>query len=131
MPVRKSTFIGDTLNKMASPLIRHLTILQCAKLALVEAAKAIDANQTEAWCGADDSFTAILELLGDSDPVELTKHRPEGVRLKKRLFHPLTGISMTPWQDAVYRAGLRTAEIQMRRLYDSTERYPEVYGKIE
>jgi hypothetical protein len=128
MPIRKSTIIGDTLNKMAAPLVRHLTILECGKWALAEAAKAEETCQTEASCGASDAAEAILGLLGDPEPIELARMgRLEGVRLKRKLFCPLRGVSMTPLQEAVYRAGLWTAEIQMRRLHDSNELHPDVY----
>lgn len=129
MPVRKSTVIGDALTKMAAPLVRHLTILECGKLALAESAKAERDSQTEASCGASDAADAILRLLGDPNPIELAKFgRLEGVRLKRKLFRPLRGVSATPLQEAVYLAGLRTAEIQMRRLHDSNELHPDVYG---
>jgi hypothetical protein len=129
MPVRKSTIIGDALDQMAAPLVRHLTILQCGKMALAEAVRAEDSNQREASCGASDAADSVLGLLGDPDPIELVRMgRLEGVRLKRKLFRPLRGVPLTPLQDAVYRAGLHTAEIQMRRLCDSDKLHPEVYG---
>jgi hypothetical protein len=121
MPVRKSTVIGDTLDKLASPLVRHLTILECGKQALAVASKNGQAGQTDASCGASDAAEAILGLLCD-DPVELARiGRMDGIRLKRKLFRPVRGVSMTPLQDAVYRAGLHTAEFQMRWLFDSKD----------
>jgi len=113
MSVGRSTEIQTTLDKMPGAAIRHLTVLQCAKIAMVERDKAFD----DAWCGAQDAGTSILKQLG-TEPVELCNGM-QGVRLKKALFRPLRGVSLTPWQLAVYRAGLRMAEIQLRWLHDS------------
>ena len=123
MSLRRSTVILDTLDKMPAPAIRHLTILQCGKLALNISRKNADQHQQEASCGAEDAATNILQQLGE--PTEMFRYQVkdgrslDGVRLKRTLFRPIRGISMTPWQCAVYRAGLHTAEILMRRLSDS------------
>jgi len=129
MPVRKSSenTLGKILEGLPSAATRHLIILQCGKYALAEAAKAEDANQPEAASGANDAAMAVLLQLGE-DPVELKRFgRLEGVRLKTSLFKPLKGLDLGPREQMVYQAALDTAEVQMRRLYDSNYRYPEVF----
>jgi hypothetical protein len=118
MPIRRGTLIGDILDRLPAPVVRHLTHLQDGKLALTSA---IFKNSGEdAWIGASD---AAMDILGQvvSDPVEFKKcGRMDGVFLKKALFRPLKA-NLTPLESLVYQAALNTAEIQMRRLHDSKE----------
>jgi hypothetical protein len=118
MSLKRGTLIGDTLARMPAPVVRHLTILQCGKVAL---SNAIFKNSgDDAWCGASDSAMGILGLIVDN-PVELKGcGRMEGIFLKRALFKPQKA-SLTPWEFTVYQAALNTAEIQMRRLHDSEE----------
>lgn len=116
MSIRRGTLIGDTLDRLPAPVMRHLTHLQDGKLAL---SKAIFQNSgDDAWCGADDVARGILSQVVE-EPTELRRcGRLDGVFLKKSLFRPRKA-TLTPWEALVYQAALNTAEIQMRRLYDS------------
>jgi len=118
MSLQRGNLIGDTLARMPAPVVRHLTILQCGKIAL---SKAVFKNSgDDAWCGADDAAKGILGLIIDP-PVDLKRcGRLDGVFLKKTLFRPRKA-TLTPWEALVYQAALNTAEIQMRRLHDSKE----------
>jgi hypothetical protein len=101
---------------MPAPVVRHLTILQCGKVALSEAI--FKNSGDDAWCGASDVAMGILGLIIE-DPVELKRcGRMDGIFLKKALFKPKK-IPLSPWEATVYQAALNTAEIQMRRLHDS------------
>lgn len=118
MSIRRGILIGDTLDRLPAPVVRHLTRLQDGKLAL---SSAIFKNSgDDGWCGALD---AAMDILGQvvSEPVEFKRcGRMDGVFLKKSLFRPLKAI-LTPLESLVYQAALNTAEIQMRRLHDSKE----------
>jgi len=129
MPVRKSheNTLGKILEKLPASATKHLTILQCGKYALYESYKANQFSQVEAACGADDAAMAILSQL-EKDPVELKKFgHIEGVRLKKSLFRPIQNFPLGPKERMVYQAALTTAEVQMRKLFDSNQKYPEVF----
>jgi hypothetical protein len=118
MSLQRGNLIGDTLDRLPAPVVRHLTRLQDGKLALSSAI--CKDSGDDAWCGASD---AAMDILGQvvKDPVELKRcGRLDGIFLKKSLFRPLKA-SLTPWEALVYQAALNTAEIQMRRLHDSKE----------
>ena len=118
MSLKRGTLIGDTLDRMPAPVVRHLTILQCGKVALSEAL--FKNSGDDAWCGASDVAMGILGLIIE-DPVELKRcGRMDGIFLKKALFKPKK-IPLSPWEATVYQAALNTAEIHMRRLHDSKE----------
>jgi hypothetical protein len=118
MSLKRGTLIGDTLARMPAPVVRHLTILQCGKIALSEAI--FKNSGDDAWCGASDAAMGILGLIIE-DPVELRGcGRLDGIFLKKYLFKPQKA-PLSPWEATVYQAALNTAEIQMRRLHDSKE----------
>jgi hypothetical protein len=118
MSLQRGTLIGDTLDRLPAPVVRHLTRLQDGKLAL---SLAIFKNSgDDGWVGASD---AAMDILGQvvEVPVEFKRcGRMEGVFLKKSLFRPLKA-NLTPLESLVYQAALNTAEIQMRRLHDSKE----------
>jgi len=116
MSLQRGTLIGDTLDRMPAPVVRHLAYLQCGKIAL---SKAVFKNSgDDAWCGADDVAMGILGQVV-TEPVELKRcGRLDGVFLKKSLFRPRKA-TLTPWESTVYQAALNTAEIQMRQFYDS------------
>lgn len=118
MSLKRGTLIGDTLDRMPAPVVRHLAYLQCGKIAL---SKAVFKNSgDDSWCGADDVAQGILGLIIDP-PGELKRcGRLDGVFLKRALFRPRK-VLLTPWEATVYQAALNTAEIQMRELYDSKE----------
>jgi hypothetical protein len=118
MSFKRGSLIGDTLAQMPAPVVRHLTILQCGKLAL---SKAIFKNSgDDAWVGASDSAMGILGLIIEN-PVELKRcGRMDGIFLKRALFKPHKA-PLNPWEATVYQSALNTAEIQMRRLHDSKE----------
>lgn len=116
MSLQRGTLIGDTLDRLPAPVVRHLAYLQCGKIALSEAV--FQNSGDDAWCGAHDSAMGILGQLV-KEPAELRRcGRLDGIFLKKALFRPLNA-SLTPLESFVYQAALNTAEIQMRRLHDS------------
>ena len=118
MSLKRGTLIGDTLARMPAPVVRHLTILQCGKIALSGAI--FNNSGDDSWCGASDASMGILGLIIDN-PIELKRcGRMDGIFLKKALFKP-NKASLSPWESTVYQAALNTAEIQMRRLHDSKE----------
>ena len=118
MSLQRGTLIGDTLARMPAPVVRHLTILQCGKIALSEAI--FKNSGDDAWCGASDAAMGILSQLVN-EPVELRRcGRMDGIFLKKVLFKPRK-VPLSPWEATVYQAALNTAEIQMRELHDSKE----------
>jgi hypothetical protein len=118
MSLQRGTLIGDTLDRLPAPVVRHLTRLQDGKVAL---SSAIFKNSgDDAWSGAHDVAMGILSQVVN-EPVELKRlGRLDGVFLKKSLFRPLKA-TLTPLESLVYQAALNTAEIQMRRLHDSKE----------
>ena len=118
MSIQRGNLIGDTLDRLPAPVVRHLTRLQDGKLALSSAI--CKDSGDDAWCGASD---AAMDILGQviEVPVEFKRcGRMTGVFLKKSLFRPLKS-TMSPWEARVYQAALDTAEIQMRLLHDSKE----------
>jgi hypothetical protein len=124
MSLRNSTLIGDTLLKLPANLVRHLIILECAKLALKVYKQEIDQNQPEASCGASDVANNILEQLYN-EPTELFRYKLngneiDGVRLSSELFKPVNidNLNLSTFESEVYGAALYTAELQMRPLYD-------------
>ena len=118
MSLQRGTLIGETLDRMPAPVARHLTYLQCGKIALSEAIFLNSAD--DAWCGAHDAAMGILGQVV-KEPVELRRcGRLDGVFLKRALFRPRKA-NLTPWEALVYQAALNTAEIQMRQLHDSKE----------
>ena len=118
MSLQRGTLIGDTLARMPAPVVRHLTILQCGKIALSE--EIFKNSGDDAWCGASDAAMGILSQLVN-EPVELRRcGRMDGIFLKKVLFKPRK-VPLSPWEATVYQAALNTAEIQMRELHDSKE----------
>jgi len=118
MSIQRGNLIGDTLDQMPAPVVRHLAYLQCGKLALSEAV--FENSGDDAWCGAHDVAMSILGQMV-KEPVELRRcGRMDGVFLKDSLFRPREA-TLTPLESLVYQAALNTAEIQMRRLHDSKE----------
>jgi hypothetical protein len=118
MSLQRGNLIGDTLDGLPAPVVRHLTRLQDGKVALSQAV--FQNSGDDSWCGAHDVAMSILGQVV-TEPDELKKcGRLDGVFLKKTLFKPRKA-TLTPWEALVYQAALNTAEIQMRRLHDSKE----------
>jgi hypothetical protein len=116
MLIKQGNLIGDVLDKMPVSVTRHLTYLQCGKLAL---SKAIFKNSgDDAWCGANDVAMEILYQITDH-PTKMNKSLDK-IFLSKSLFEPQK-VTLDPFKSMVYQAALNTAEIQMRRLYDSDQ----------
>jgi hypothetical protein len=118
MSLRRDNLIGDILDRLPAPVVRHLTRLQDGKVAL---SSAIFKNSgDDGWVGASDAAMDILSQVVEV-PVEFKRcGRMDGVFLKKALFRLLKA-NLTPLESLVYQAALNTAEIQMRRLHDSKE----------
>jgi len=118
--------IGETLNSLPGAAMHHLTILWSAKAIQVDLEKNPGHYCDDGRIGADSASDVVLSQLVDP-PTELCKvHRKDGsaldgVRLKKALFVPKRGISLTPWQMRVYRSALQTAELQLRHFCDSKD----------
>jgi hypothetical protein len=112
--------------------MQHLATLWAAKAILADVAQNKGKYCDDGEIGAGEAADVVLGLL-EPEPNELVKIQTkdgrsmDGIQLKRKLFRPRTGISLTPWQDRVYRAALTTAEIQLRRMYDSVEAYPDVF----
>lgn len=116
MSFQQGTLIGETLDRLPAPVVRHLTHLQDGKLAL---SQAIFKNSgDDGWVGASDAAMLILEQV-IPEPTELRRCGTlDGIFLTPALFKPLE-VQLTPLESLVYQAALNTAEIQMRRLHDS------------
>ena len=121
-----SSVIGKTLTNLPGAAMHHLTVLWSAKVILADVATCPGHYCDDGRIGADTAAHVVLEQLAE-DPIELCKvHRKDGsaldgVRLKKALFVPKRGISLTPWQMRVYRSALQTAELQLRHFCDSKD----------
>jgi hypothetical protein len=126
--------IEKTLNTIPAPVMRHLTILWSAKEILADILLHRGNYDADSETGAGMAFDAVLRQI-QAETAELVKLRThdgrtqDGMRLKRSLFRPLKGISLTPWQARVYQAALHTAELQLRRLHDSSYVFPEHFTR--